>query len=64
MECDVNYISILITYVKKINFETALKDAQKLGYAEADPSFDIGGNANTSQMTDAIASLAKENLRK
>ena len=29
---------------KKIDFETALKDAQKLGYAEADPSFDIGGN--------------------
>ena len=27
-------------------------------------TFDIGGNASTSQMTDAIASLAKEKLRK
>lgn len=26
-----------------ISFEEALKDAQDLGYAEADPSFDIGG---------------------
>jgi homoserine dehydrogenase len=26
-----------------LSFETALADAQKLGYAEADPTFDIGG---------------------
>ncbi len=30
--------------IKKLSFETALADAQKLGYAEADPSFDIDGN--------------------
>ncbi len=29
---------------EKIDFKTALTEAQKLGYAEADPSFDIGGN--------------------
>lgn len=29
---------------QNLDFETALKNAQELGYAEADPSFDIGGN--------------------
>ncbi|MEC9205592.1 MAG: homoserine dehydrogenase [Pseudomonadota bacterium] len=29
---------------KKLDFETALTEAQTLGYAEADPSFDVGGN--------------------
>jgi homoserine dehydrogenase len=28
---------------KSVDFETALKDAQRLGYAEADPTFDIEG---------------------
>lgn len=37
-----NYI---LTQMKEqnISFEEALKEAQKLGYAESDPSFDIGG---------------------
>lgn len=37
-----NYI---LTQMEKnsLSFNDALKDAQKLGYAEADPSFDIGG---------------------
>lgn len=42
---------------KKINFETALKDAQKLGYAEADPSFDIGGN-DAAHKISILSSLA------
>ncbi|MBJ41596.1 MAG: homoserine dehydrogenase [Gammaproteobacteria bacterium] len=29
---------------KNLDFKTALAEAQSLGYAEADPSFDIGGN--------------------
>ncbi len=29
---------------QNLDFEKALKSAQELGYAEADPSFDIGGN--------------------
>ena len=37
-----NYI---LTQMKEcgVSFEEALKEAQKLGYAESDPSFDIGG---------------------
>ena len=37
-----NYILTEMT-VKKLSFEAALKDAQALGYAEADPAFDIEG---------------------
>lgn len=28
---------------EKVSFETVLKEAQELGYAEADPTFDVGG---------------------
>ena len=42
---------------KNLDFETALKDAQNLGYAEADPSFDIGGNDAAHKIT-ILSSLA------
>lgn len=45
-----NYILTRMT-CDHIDFETALKDAKKLGYAEADPSLDIDG-------TDAAHKLA------
>jgi homoserine dehydrogenase len=45
-----NYILTRMTY-DHIDFETALKDAKNLGYAEADPSLDIDG-------TDAAHKLA------
>lgn len=38
-----NYILTKMTEEKQ-GFDTALKQAQKLGFAEADPSLDIGGN--------------------
>ncbi|WP_419788008.1 homoserine dehydrogenase [Pseudodesulfovibrio sp.] len=37
-----NYILSEMT-TKGLDFETALKDAQELGYAEADPTFDVEG---------------------
>jgi homoserine dehydrogenase len=41
----------------KMSFADCLKDAQRLGYAEADPSFDIEGH-DTAQKLAVLASLA------
>lgn len=40
-----------------ISFEACLKDAQRLGYAEADPTFDIEGN-DTAHKLSILTSLA------
>jgi homoserine dehydrogenase len=40
-----------------LSFDACLKDAQRLGYAEADPSFDIEGH-DTAQKLAILASLA------
>jgi homoserine dehydrogenase len=40
-----------------LSFDACLKDAQRLGYAEADPSFDIDGH-DTAQKLAILASLA------
>jgi homoserine dehydrogenase len=40
-----------------LSFEDCLKDAQRLGYAEADPTFDIDGH-DTAQKLAILASLA------
>jgi len=40
-----------------LGFDACLKDAQRLGYAEADPSFDIGG-LDTAHKLAILASLA------
>ncbi|MBH44396.1 MAG: homoserine dehydrogenase [Gammaproteobacteria bacterium] len=40
-----------------LSFETALSDAKKFGYAEADPTFDIGGNDAAHKIA-ILASLA------
>ena len=40
-----------------ISFDTCLKDAQRLGYAEADPTFDIEGN-DTAHKLSILTSLA------
>ncbi|MFK7902877.1 MAG: homoserine dehydrogenase [Nitratireductor sp.] len=40
-----------------ISFDDCLKDAQRLGYAEADPSFDIGGN-DTAHKLAILTSIA------
>jgi homoserine dehydrogenase len=42
---------------EKLPFETCLKEAQRLGYAEADPTFDIGG-FDTAHKLAILASLA------
>jgi len=42
---------------EKLSFAACLKDAQRLGYAEADPSFDIEGH-DTAQKLAILASLA------
>jgi len=42
---------------EKLSFAECLKDAQRLGYAEADPSFDIDGH-DTAQKLSILASLA------
>src|SRR5947208_2655254 len=42
---------------ERLSFEECLKDAQRLGYAEADPSFDIEGH-DTAQKLSVLASLA------
>jgi len=41
---------------EKLSFEDCLKEAQRLGYAEADPSFDIEGH-DTAQKLAILASL-------
>ncbi len=40
-----------------LSFDACLKDAQRLGYAEADPSFDVDGH-DTAQKLSILASLA------
>ena len=42
---------------EKLSFADCLKDAQRLGYAEADPTFDIDGH-DTAQKLSILASLA------
>lgn len=42
---------------EKMSFTDCLKDAQRLGYAEADPSFDVEGH-DTAQKLAILASLA------
>jgi homoserine dehydrogenase len=42
---------------EKLSFDACLKEAQRLGYAEADPSFDIGGY-DTAHKLAILASLA------
>jgi homoserine dehydrogenase len=42
---------------EELSFEQCLKDAQKLGYAEADPAFDIGG-FDTAHKLAILTSLA------
>jgi len=51
-----NYIFTKMTD-EKIDFSTALKEAQRLGYAEADPTFDIEGIDSAHKLT-ILASLA------
>ncbi len=41
---------------EKLTFEACLKEAQRLGYAEADPSFDVDGH-DTAQKLAILASL-------
>jgi homoserine dehydrogenase len=42
---------------ENLSFDTCLRDAQRLGYAEADPTFDIEGH-DTAQKLAILASLA------
>ena len=42
---------------ERISFEDCLREAQRLGYAEADPSFDVKGH-DTAQKLSILASLA------
>ena len=42
---------------ERISFEECLREAQRLGYAEADPSFDVEGH-DTAQKLSILASLA------
>jgi homoserine dehydrogenase len=42
---------------ERLSFDECLKEAQRLGYAEADPSFDIEGH-DTAQKLSLLASLA------
>jgi homoserine dehydrogenase len=42
---------------EKLTFDLCLKDAQRLGYAEADPSFDVDGH-DTAQKLAILASIA------
>jgi len=42
---------------EKLTFATCLKDAQRLGYAEADPSFDVDGH-DTAQKLSILAGIA------
>jgi homoserine dehydrogenase len=42
---------------ERLSFEECLKEAQRLGYAEADPTFDIGG-FDTAHKLSILASLA------
>ncbi len=51
-----NYILTEMTE-SGVNFETALKEAKELGYAEADPTFDIEGVDSAHKLT-IMASLA------
>jgi homoserine dehydrogenase len=51
-----NYI-LTRMWEEGISFETCLKDAQRLGYAEADPTFDIEGN-DTAHKLALLTSLA------
>ena len=36
-------ITYLLPWTQSLSFESALQKAQELGFAEADPSFDIDG---------------------
>ena len=51
-----NYI-LTRMFQERLTFATCLKDAQKLGYAEADPTFDIGG-FDTAHKLAILTSLA------
>src|SRR5215475_5044270 len=51
-----NYI-LTRMYKERLSFAACLKEAQKLGYAEADPTFDIGG-FDTSHKLAILTSLA------
>jgi homoserine dehydrogenase len=51
-----NYILTRMEH-EKLSFTECLKDAQRLGYAEADPSFDVDG-LDTAQKLAIVASLA------
>ncbi len=51
-----NYI-LTEMWERKCSFDEALKDAQKLGYAEANPGFDVDG-VDTAHKTAILASLA------
>ncbi|WP_455480273.1 homoserine dehydrogenase [Bartonella sp. B12(2025)] len=51
-----NYI-LTRMFTEGLSFKDCLADAQKLGYAEADPTFDIGGN-DTAHKLALLTSLA------
>jgi homoserine dehydrogenase len=51
-----NYILTQMTQ-RQVDFATALAEAQSLGYAEADPGFDVDGNDAAHKLT-ILASLA------
>jgi homoserine dehydrogenase len=51
-----NYILSRMEH-EKLSFAECLKDAQRLGYAEANPSFDVDGH-DTAQKLSLLASLA------
>jgi homoserine dehydrogenase len=51
-----NYILSRMTY-ENMGFERALKEAQKKGFAEADPALDIGGDDSAHKLT-ILASIA------
>ena len=52
-----NYILTKMTDNKDLNYIDILKEAQKLGYAESDPTFDVGG-FDTSHKLLILASIA------
>ncbi len=58
-----NYI-LTKMYEEKMSFDAALKQAQALGYAEADPTFDVKGIDTAHKLTilAAIASMSEPNF--
>jgi homoserine dehydrogenase len=56
LNCTCNYI-LTRMHQERLSFAVCLKEAQKLGYAEADPTFDVGG-FDTAHKLAILTSLA------